>query len=148
MERASHDPKAVITTYEGKHNHDVPTARTNNHEMAGSVPVTGGSRVRTEENGSISLDLGVGIGYGMENRRNGQLHTLPAETVCNQVQVSSSSMMVVQPAAVAACYNIVNGGISRFGTIENHVQGTGFETLPLQSSAQCAQNYGRILLGP
>lgn len=27
MERASHDPRAVITTYEGKHNHDVPVAR-------------------------------------------------------------------------------------------------------------------------
>ncbi|KAI3510248.1 hypothetical protein L1887_25781 [Cichorium endivia] len=27
VERASQDPKAVITTYEGKHNHDVPSAR-------------------------------------------------------------------------------------------------------------------------
>ncbi|XP_027358797.1 probable WRKY transcription factor 4 isoform X4 [Abrus precatorius] len=27
VERASMDPKAVITTYEGKHNHDVPAAR-------------------------------------------------------------------------------------------------------------------------
>ncbi|XP_010937966.1 WRKY transcription factor WRKY24 [Elaeis guineensis] len=27
VERASHDPRAVITTYEGKHNHDVPAAR-------------------------------------------------------------------------------------------------------------------------
>ncbi|XP_078436087.1 putative WRKY transcription factor 26 isoform X2 [Wolffia australiana] len=27
VERASQDPKAVITTYEGKHNHDVPPAR-------------------------------------------------------------------------------------------------------------------------
>ncbi|XP_015061640.1 probable WRKY transcription factor 20 [Solanum pennellii] len=148
VERASHDPKSVITTYEGKHNHDVPAARTNNHEMAGSASVTGGSRVRTEENGSVSLNLGVGIGYGMENRRNGQLHTLPAETAHSQVQGSSSSMMLVQPATVAACYNIVNGGMSRFGTMENRVQGTGFETLPLQSSAQCPQNYGRILLGP
>lgn len=148
MERASHDPKAVITTYEGKHNHDVPTARTNSHEMAGSAPVTGSSRVRVEENGAISLDLGVGIGHGMENRRNGQLHTLPAETVHSQGQVSSSIVMVVQPAAVAACYSIVNGGMNRFGTIENRVQGTGFETLPLQSSAQYPQNYGMILLGP
>ncbi|KAE8683042.1 putative WRKY transcription factor 3 [Hibiscus syriacus] len=28
VERASTDPKAVITTYEGKHNHDVPAAKT------------------------------------------------------------------------------------------------------------------------
>ena len=27
VERASHDLRAVITTYEGKHNHDVPVAR-------------------------------------------------------------------------------------------------------------------------
>lgn len=27
VERASHDMRAVITTYEGKHNHDVPAAR-------------------------------------------------------------------------------------------------------------------------
>ena len=27
VERAAHDIKAVITTYEGKHNHDVPAAR-------------------------------------------------------------------------------------------------------------------------
>ena len=28
VERASNDPRSVITTYEGKHNHDVPAART------------------------------------------------------------------------------------------------------------------------
>jgi WRKY transcription factor 33 len=27
VERASHDPRAVITAYEGKHNHDVPVGR-------------------------------------------------------------------------------------------------------------------------
>ncbi|TYI63356.1 hypothetical protein E1A91_D09G012900v1 [Gossypium mustelinum] len=31
VERASSDPKAVITTYEGKHNHDVPAARNSSH---------------------------------------------------------------------------------------------------------------------
>lgn len=30
MERASNDLKSVITTYEGKHNHDVPAARNSN----------------------------------------------------------------------------------------------------------------------
>ncbi|TKY58922.1 WRKY transcription factor 3 [Spatholobus suberectus] len=33
VERASTDPKAVITTYEGKHNHDVPAAKTNSHTL-------------------------------------------------------------------------------------------------------------------
>ncbi|CAK8536652.1 unnamed protein product [Lathyrus sativus] len=34
VERASTDRKAVITTYEGKHNHDVPAAKTYSHTFA------------------------------------------------------------------------------------------------------------------
>ncbi|XP_004235494.1 probable WRKY transcription factor 4 isoform X1 [Solanum lycopersicum] len=34
VERASADPKAVITTYEGKHNHDIPIARNRSHSTA------------------------------------------------------------------------------------------------------------------
>lgn len=36
MERASHDLKSVITTYEGKHNHDVPAARNSSHVNSGN----------------------------------------------------------------------------------------------------------------
>ncbi|XP_065856127.1 probable WRKY transcription factor 3 [Euphorbia lathyris] len=36
VERAAADPKAVITTYEGKHNHDVPAARHSSHNAANS----------------------------------------------------------------------------------------------------------------
>ncbi|KAF8414338.1 hypothetical protein HHK36_002339 [Tetracentron sinense] len=36
VERASHDLKSVITTYEGKHNHDVPAARNSSHVNAGT----------------------------------------------------------------------------------------------------------------
>ncbi|XWS69665.1 hypothetical protein CRYUN_Cryun04dG0198600 [Craigia yunnanensis] len=43
VERASTDPKAVITTYEGKHNHDVPAAKTSSHNTANS----NASQVRT-----------------------------------------------------------------------------------------------------
>ncbi|KAL8469531.1 hypothetical protein ACS0TY_032396 [Phlomoides rotata] len=35
VERASHDLKSVITTYEGKHNHDVPAARNSAHANSG-----------------------------------------------------------------------------------------------------------------
>lgn len=34
VERASTDPKAVITSYEGKHNHDIPIGRNNGHNSA------------------------------------------------------------------------------------------------------------------
>nr|GME02760.1 probable WRKY transcription factor 20 [Ipomoea batatas] len=147
VERASHDPKAVITTYEGKHNHDLPAARTSSHEMASTAPESGISRVRPEENDVISLDLGVGIGYGTENRTNDQLHSLAPETVPTQVLASGGGMMAVQAPAIVR-YGIVNGGINRFGSRENHVQAPGFETLPLQSSNQCPQTLGRILMGP
>ncbi|KAF8117582.1 hypothetical protein N665_0009s0102 [Sinapis alba] len=33
VERAANDPKAVVTTYEGKHNHDVPAARNSSHHQ-------------------------------------------------------------------------------------------------------------------
>ncbi|XP_022750681.1 probable WRKY transcription factor 3 [Durio zibethinus] len=37
VERASTDPKAVITTYEGKHNHDVPAARNSSHNTFNNI---------------------------------------------------------------------------------------------------------------
>ncbi|CBI36506.3 unnamed protein product, partial [Vitis vinifera] len=37
VERAATDPKAVITTYEGKHNHDVPAAKSSSHNTANSI---------------------------------------------------------------------------------------------------------------
>ncbi|RZC72225.1 hypothetical protein C5167_035670 [Papaver somniferum] len=37
VERAATDPKAVITTYEGKHNHDVPVAKNSSHNTANQL---------------------------------------------------------------------------------------------------------------
>ncbi|GFZ07381.1 WRKY family transcription factor family protein [Actinidia rufa] len=61
VERASHDPKAVITTYEGKHSHDVPAAKSRSHDMAACANLNCMSKVRSEESNCISLDLGFGI---------------------------------------------------------------------------------------
>lgn len=36
MERASHDAKVVITTYEGEHNHGMPPTRIVTHNVPGS----------------------------------------------------------------------------------------------------------------
>lgn len=46
MERASHDLKSVITTYEGKHNHDVPAARSSSHISNGPSGVTSPAAVQ------------------------------------------------------------------------------------------------------
>ncbi|CAK9142370.1 unnamed protein product [Ilex paraguariensis] len=37
VERAASDPKAVVTTYEGKHNHDVPAARNSSHNTTNNI---------------------------------------------------------------------------------------------------------------
>ncbi|XP_004499679.1 probable WRKY transcription factor 2 isoform X2 [Cicer arietinum] len=42
VERASHDLKSVITTYEGKHNHDVPAARSSSHVNANASNTASG----------------------------------------------------------------------------------------------------------
>lgn len=51
VERASHDPRAVITTYEGKHNHDVPAAR------GSGVNTISRAFVDNSNNNSISMAI-------------------------------------------------------------------------------------------
>ncbi|KAJ6800398.1 putative WRKY transcription factor 2 [Iris pallida] len=48
VERASHDLKAVITTYEGKHNHDVPAARNSNHSNSGPSSAAAAAAAATQ----------------------------------------------------------------------------------------------------
>ncbi|VFQ61697.1 unnamed protein product [Cuscuta campestris] len=69
VERASHDPRMVITTYEGSHIHDMPPCRTmtQNSGEADTTNATmttrGDSRTETGENKHIgSLDMIVHIG--------------------------------------------------------------------------------------
>lgn len=37
VERAAADPKAVVTTYEGKHNHDLPASKSRSHAAAAAA---------------------------------------------------------------------------------------------------------------
>ncbi|XP_042010284.1 probable WRKY transcription factor 20 isoform X1 [Salvia splendens] len=127
VERASHDPKAVITTYEGKHNHDVPIARNSSHELAGTAPYAGTSKMRAHDSGSsISLDLGVGIGRPGEHKREEGLDGEGGRRQNNPI------------------YEIVNGGLNLYGNREAH----NFQTPPINASNQCQPNLGRILMGP
>ncbi|KAK9080723.1 hypothetical protein SSX86_000481 [Deinandra increscens subsp. villosa] len=72
VERASHDLKSVITTYEGKHNHDVPAARNSSHGNSITPPqsVQQASQVQNTMARFESLQYGLqpgphGYGYGM-----------------------------------------------------------------------------------
>ncbi|CAI0399705.1 unnamed protein product, partial [Linum tenue] len=73
VERASHDLRSVITTYEGKHNHDVPAARGSGggHSAAGRATVAAPAAVREREQGSFGFSALMGNpmgGYGGGNR--------------------------------------------------------------------------------
>ncbi|KAL6499130.1 hypothetical protein OROHE_026158 [Orobanche hederae] len=56
VERASTDPNAVVTTYEGKHNHDIPTGR---HSIRSSA-----QQLKTQKTGSKNPLLHKEIDYG------------------------------------------------------------------------------------
>ncbi|KAF8369419.1 hypothetical protein HHK36_032564 [Tetracentron sinense] len=60
VERASTDSKAVITTYEGKHNHDVPVAKNSSHNTANSnVPQLRAHTMLSEKHALLKkMDLG------------------------------------------------------------------------------------------
>ncbi|KAL0320856.1 UNVERIFIED_CONTAM: putative WRKY transcription factor 20 [Sesamum radiatum] len=123
VERAFHDPKAVITTYESKHNHDVPTARNSNSGFAATATYNQTSKIETQESSSISLDLGVGINRIAEKRTNEQVQDLDAEAAPAQIAQNNSSMMAVQPPQIHACHVNVNSGLNLYESRENHVQG-------------------------
>ncbi|KAI3465527.1 hypothetical protein Pfo_022190 [Paulownia fortunei] len=65
VERASHDPKLVITSYEGEHDHEMPPCRTVSQNTTGndaSVMTTNGeSRLKPGENKPVGLEMAVHI---------------------------------------------------------------------------------------
>lgn len=148
VERASHDPKSVITTYEGKHNHEVPTARNNSsHETVERAPPPSraGPHQRAE---AVSLDLGVGLrsgpGFGPGSM--------------GPPQFASPNMLLLhhQPGQISSYPGYVNGGngmvvYNNPTTRENHSQGNtnsiGNGNPPVNSNPY-QQNMGRILMGP
>ncbi|KAJ9551347.1 hypothetical protein OSB04_015392 [Centaurea solstitialis] len=128
VERASHDPKAVITAYEGKHNHDVPIVKNSNHDST----ISGISRTRSDEHDALCLDLVVG------NRIPDHPPPQNAATLHSQVQISNSNFRKV------VHWNDV------YGTHRDpEVEGCNIDSTTLNhSSNPYPQNLGRILLGP
>ncbi|KAG5390888.1 hypothetical protein IGI04_032429 [Brassica rapa subsp. trilocularis] len=49
VERAATDPKAVVTTYEGKHNHDPPAAKSSSHAAAAAAQIRHGGLVNLNQ---------------------------------------------------------------------------------------------------
>lgn len=66
VERAAHDPKVVITTYEGRHDHDIPGGRTVTHNTGGTdtstTSVNGGElRPNPESKEAVGMDVVVHV---------------------------------------------------------------------------------------
>ncbi|KAF5728451.1 WRKY transcription factor 20 [Tripterygium wilfordii] len=147
VERASHDPKAVITTYEGKHNHDVPAARNSSHDNAVTSTMNGPSRIRLQESNTISLDLGVGMNSVAEHRYSEQQQLLHPNSMQSQAQTSVSSFEMAQVTPIAPYY-VLNGGVNQYGPRGNPREGWSLEIPTLNHSYPYPQNIGRLLTGP
>ncbi|XP_011048957.1 PREDICTED: WRKY transcription factor 1 [Populus euphratica] len=61
VERASHDPKLVITSYEGQHDHDMPPSRTITHNTTGLNTCT-----TTIQNGELGTNSGESNAISLE----------------------------------------------------------------------------------
>ncbi|XP_075659342.1 putative WRKY transcription factor 3 [Castanea sativa] len=60
VERASSDPKVVISTYEGKHNHDIPAAKSSSHNTANSIALQSKPDKVLPEKHSLINNMGLG----------------------------------------------------------------------------------------
>ncbi|KAK7288506.1 hypothetical protein RIF29_01966 [Crotalaria pallida] len=139
VERASHDSKAVITTYEGKHNHDVPTPKNSSHDVAGPSGAGGQTKIRPEESDTISLDLGMGISQAAENRS-----MLLSELGDNQTRTCNSNFKFVHTTPGPVYFGVLNNSSNMYGSRENLSDSPSL----YHSAYPCPQNTGRILTGP
>lgn len=122
VERSSTDPRAVITTYEGKHNHDVPTAKNSHHDNAGSQNKCIVSAVNTMPKavqdhymmGKMWEDrLKVEERAGSLNSANAQMPNVSMFSV--QIARSQGISDPLVPASVSFIGTGMNGGVSMRG---------------------------------
>lgn len=177
VERASHDPKAVITTYEGKHNHDVPAARTSSHDTAVPTIPNNSSSLnshmsaalnsmlrtddtakvmphcfdRSDENKVLSLDLGVGIGSSPENRTSERQQTPGTMQGNTQIEIAGSGCSkLIQAAPVSTFYgSLSEDHRDRYGSSDGLGGSFSFKIPTLNHTADpYRQNIGRMVMGP
>ncbi|CAL9085023.1 unnamed protein product [Musa textilis] len=176
VERASHDPKAVITTYEGKHNHDVPASKTISHEASTSTITTGegslsnhsraalggmtrncGTSTRTfphpftqiEESDTVSLDLGVGIIPCQSNITNEQQQQ-PWEIEQlqhHQAQSVDCGKLMIQTTPLSSLSGSSHTRIYESG--EDEGEGFTFKATPIDPSSNLYYTTaGNLVMGP
>ncbi|KAG7541367.1 WRKY domain superfamily [Arabidopsis thaliana x Arabidopsis arenosa] len=141
VERASHDPKAVITTYEGKHDHDVPTSKSSsNHDIQ--------PRFRPDETDTISLNLGVGISSDGPNHASNE-HQHQNQQLVNQTHPNGVNFRFVHASPMSSYYASLNSGMNQYGQREtkNETQNGDISSLN-NSSYPYPPNIGRIQSGP
>ncbi|KAL1202983.1 putative WRKY transcription factor 20 [Cardamine amara subsp. amara] len=141
VERASHDPKAVITTYEGKHNHDVPTAKSSsNHDIQ--------PRYRQDETDTISLNLGVGNSSNGPNHTSNE-HQHQNQQLINQTHPNGVGFRFVHATPMSSYYASLNSSMNQHGPREtqNETQNGDISSLN-HSSYPFPHNIGRIQSGP
>ncbi|KAL9259888.1 putative WRKY transcription factor 20 [Drosera capensis] len=139
VERASHDPKAVITTYEGKHNHDVPTAKTSSHDTAIVPSGVLKSRAMPRDGEAVSLNLRVGSHSDADN----YIRQQHAESIPGQTNINRSNFLSVHGTPIGTFPGYVNGVVMLYGTSN----GIGNQSLN-HSSNPYQQTMGRVLMRP
>ncbi|XP_071694104.1 probable WRKY transcription factor 2 [Rutidosis leptorrhynchoides] len=134
VERASHDLKSVITTYEGKHNHDVPAARNSSHANS---TIANNSQAQSFQSQNMArferphygLQQGPhGYGYGMNLGQMGGMGLNQGKMPVHQYvgQMNEIGMMVpkgepkVEPVTDPG-FNLVNGSSAYHHQIMNRM---------------------------
>nr|QCV57336.1 WRKY transcription factor [Fagopyrum tataricum]QGT76434.1 WRKY10 [Fagopyrum tataricum] len=136
VERASHDFKAVITTYEGKHIHDVPVAKNSIYDSTASLA----SRARLQEGENVSLHLGVGISSSANNN-------LPDQHQAMEIN-PSSNLLFLHSNPLASFPSYLNGSLMMHGIREHH-EGLHVLNPPSSHSTRTyPQNLGKLVMGP
>ncbi|KAJ0960640.1 hypothetical protein J5N97_001468 [Dioscorea zingiberensis] len=174
VERASHDPKAVITTYEGKHNHDVPASRNSCHDTAapligagvntlnGHMSVNLNGMLRTcdmrpvshhynqsDERDTLSLDLGVGISPRHNSANEKQQAPETDQTQNHQIHFTmvDYNKSVAETTSMPICYGSSNHNLYR--SREDKEEGFTFNTPSINHATnQYYPNAGNLVMGP
>lgn len=168
VERASHDPKAVITTYEGKHNHDVPVSRNSSHDtivapaedgantLNGCMALALNGMLRTcdiksighhynqsDEMDTISLDLSVGISPRHGSSKENQQTLQPEHAESHQLQIPQ----VDQNDFSTTSFNAISYH-SLHGSRENNGDGFTFSAPINHPPNQYYSKAGNLVMGP